>query len=52
MEIKKEDLIDYLAQFVVYNAWLGDKKDFNKVIKNAEQYLVDCEFEEERKVKE
>jgi len=42
--MNKNETIDFLAQFVVYNAWLGDKKDFKKIMKNAKQYLLETEW--------
>jgi hypothetical protein len=35
------EMIDLLAEFVVYNSWLGDKRDFKVVRKNAEQFLLE-----------
>ncbi len=35
----KNKMAFLLADFVVYNAFVGDDRDFNKVKKNAKEYL-------------
>jgi len=45
-KMNEKQMIRFLAEFIAYNSWQKDNKDFITVKRNAKDYLEETEWEE------